>query len=209
MHPLPVVRLATPSDADIAAETLADAFAADPVLSWILRPTVRLRHHRIRAMWEHTIHGYLRHDKPLYVTTDSDGRANGQGAALWAPPGTWLPSSAEQLRDLPRYAAIFGLGALRANRFATDVMRKHPRSPSHWYLYAIGTSTSAQGRGVGSALLRDMLDRIDEEQAPAYLESSNIRNVPLYERYGFAVVEEIRLGGGGPPMWRMWREPGS
>jgi len=98
---------------------------------------------------------------------------------------------------------------MRASRFATDVMRKHPRSPSHWYLYAIGTSSSSQGRGVGSALLRDMLDRIDEERLPAYLESSNIRNVPLYERHGFNVVEEIRLPGGGPAMWRMWREPGS
>ena len=74
---------------------------------------------------------------------------------------------------------------------------------------AIGTSTASQGRGVGSALLRDMLDRIDEEQVPAYLESSNIRNVPLYERHGFTVVEEIRLGRDGPQMWRMWREPGS
>jgi ribosomal protein S18 acetylase RimI-like enzyme len=145
----------------------------------------------------------------LYVTTDSDGRANGQGAALWAPPGSWLPSTAEQLRDLPHYIGLFGLGSLRANRFATDVMRKHPRSPSHWYLYAIGTSTSSQGRGVGSALLRDMLDRVDEEQLPAYLESSNVRNVPLYERHGFSVVEEIRLGRDGPQMWRMWREPGS
>lgn len=209
MHPLPVVRLATPDDADIAAETLADAFATDPVLSWILPTSARLRHRRVRSMWALTIRSYQRHDKPLYVTTDSDGHANGQGAALWAPPGTWLPSPGDQLRDLPQFAAIFGLGMARANRFATNVMRKHPRSPSHWYLYAIGTSTSSQGRGVGSALLRDMLDRIDEEQAPAYLESSNIRNVPLYERHGFSVVEEIRLAGGGPSMWRMWREPGS
>jgi ribosomal protein S18 acetylase RimI-like enzyme len=209
MHPLPVVRRATAAEVGVAAETLADAFAADPVLSWILPPNTRLRHRRIRAMWAATIRGYQRHDKPLYVTTDSDGGANGQGAALWAPPGTWLPSTADQLRDLPQYAAIFGLGMARANRFAGNVMRKHPRSPAHWYLYAIGTSGSSQGRGVGSALLRDMLDRIDEEQAPAYLESSNIRNVPLYERHGFTVVEEIRLAGGGPPMWRMWREPGS
>jgi hypothetical protein len=52
-----------------------------------------------------------------------------------------------------------------------------------------------------------MLDRVDEEGQPAYLESSKERNVALYARFGFEVVEELRSGTGGPPIWRMWREP--
>jgi hypothetical protein len=53
-----------------------------------------------------------------------------------------------------------------------------------------------------------VLDKVDEAGEAAYLESSNIRNVPLYQRHGFEVVEEIQLLGDGPQMWRMWREPG-
>jgi ribosomal protein S18 acetylase RimI-like enzyme len=39
---------------------------------------------------------------------------------------------------------------------------------------------------------------------PAYLESSNERNVPLYERLGFEVRERYVLPS-GPPVWLMWR----
>ncbi len=42
---------------------------------------------------------------------------------------------------------------------------------------------------------------------PAYLESSKERNVPLYRRFGFEVIEEHRSKVGSPPIWRMWREP--
>ncbi|MEM8768046.1 MAG: GNAT family N-acetyltransferase, partial [Pseudomonadota bacterium] len=37
------------------------------------------------------------------------------------------------------------------------------------------------------------------------LESSNIRNNPLYERFGFEVVEERQLGDDGPSIWLMRR----
>jgi len=82
----------------------------------------------------------------------------------------------------------------------------HPREP-HWYLATLGTDPRFQGTGVGSALLASTLARVDEEGTPAYLESSKARNVPLYARFGFEVIEELRSKAGRPPMWRMWREP--
>ena len=82
----------------------------------------------------------------------------------------------------------------------------HPKEP-HYYLALLGTEPSHQGHGIGSALLRTTLARIDEEGMPAYLESSKERNVPLYALFGFEVMDEFRSEHGGPPLWRMWREP--
>jgi ribosomal protein S18 acetylase RimI-like enzyme len=208
MHPSPPVRRATADDVETAAATLADAFSADPVLSWILPPGIVQRRRRMTGLWRRTIRSYLRHDKPLFITTDADGRANGEGAALWAPPGSW-PTPFDEVRDFAPFLVILGTGLIRGSRVTTTMLRHHPRQPPHWYLYAIGTQAAVQGRGVGSALLRDRLEQLDAEGLPAYLESSNIRNVPLYERHGFTVVEEIAVGHGGPTLWRMWREPGS
>ena len=45
----------------------------------------------------------------------------------------------------------------------------------------------------------------DQAGYPAYLESSNIRNNPLYERFGFEVTAEVTLPEDGPTMWLMER----
>ena len=47
----------------------------------------------------------------------------------------------------------------------------------------------------------------DAEKMPAYLESSKERNVPLYERNGFKVIEVLSIAKDGPMAWRMWRDP--
>ena len=83
---------------------------------------------------------------------------------------------------------------------------KHPRQP-HWYLATLGTAVEQQGKGVGSALMRPVLEHCDAEGIPCYLESSKERNVPFYRRHGFEVVEEVPLPGDGPMLWTMWREP--
>lgn len=44
------------------------------------------------------------------------------------------------------------------------------------------------------------------DHSPAYLESTNPRNVSLYERHGFAVTGSIDLPG-GPSLSAMWRDP--
>ena len=56
-------------------------------------------------------------------------------------------------------------------------------------------------------LLKHVTRRCDAESAPAYLESSSPRNVPLYQRHGFEITGEQPIGEGGPPLYLMWREP--
>jgi ribosomal protein S18 acetylase RimI-like enzyme len=77
---------------------------------------------------------------------------------------------------------------------------------AHWYLATLGTDPDRQGQGVGSALLRKVLERADLEGLPAYLESSKERNLAFYGRHGFEVTGEIHTPGGGPTLWLMWRE---
>jgi GNAT superfamily N-acetyltransferase len=71
--------------------------------------------------------------------------------------------------------------------------RYRPQEP-HWYLPFIGVEPSRQGRGLGGALLRSALARVDSEGLPAYLESTNPRYRPLHERHGFEAIGEIRIG---------------
>jgi ribosomal protein S18 acetylase RimI-like enzyme len=87
----------------------------------------------------------------------------------------------------------------------TLMERRHIREP-HFYIPYIGVAPGAQGRGLGTALLRPTLDRCDHERLPAYLEATSERNVALYERLGFQHLGEFNLGT-SPPLWPMRRPP--
>ncbi len=137
-----------------------------------------------------------------YLTADATG------AAIWMPPPGQVTMTAwDKLALL--FAMVRATGILGSRRLLALVARmekKHPKTP-HFYLNAIGALPEMHGRGIGSALLRVVLERCDREGVPAYLENSNVRNLPFYEGHGFETTEQITLPHGGPSMWLMWREP--
>jgi ribosomal protein S18 acetylase RimI-like enzyme len=81
----------------------------------------------------------------------------------------------------------------------------HPVEP-HWYLFAIGVDQNSQGEGLGSILLEYALSKCDADGKLAYLESSNPRNVPFYQRHGFEVTRVIQIGT-SPTFTLMTRDP--
>jgi ribosomal protein S18 acetylase RimI-like enzyme len=81
----------------------------------------------------------------------------------------------------------------------------HPDEP-HWYLPVIGVDPAHQGRGYGAALMRHATERCDRDVVPAYLESSNPRNISLYLRHGFEILGTIQVGS-SPQMVPMLRTP--
>jgi ribosomal protein S18 acetylase RimI-like enzyme len=80
----------------------------------------------------------------------------------------------------------------------------HPRDP-HWHLSVIGVAPAAQGNGLGATLIRRGLARCDQQLLPAYLESTKVSNVPLYEHFGFERVGRLPLPADAPEMVTMWR----
>ncbi|MCG8590214.1 MAG: GNAT family N-acetyltransferase [Proteobacteria bacterium] len=125
-------------------------------------------------------------------------------AALWMPPG--VRPNEETLADVFLSTAEPAHLADLMGTFE-KMGQWHPDEP-HWYLPMIGVEPHAQGKGLGGALLRYALARCDEEGLPAYLESSNRRNIPLYERHGFEAMGQIQVGA-GPLVTPMLRRPRS
>jgi GNAT superfamily N-acetyltransferase len=116
--------------------------------------------------------------------------AAGAAAAMWLPPG--VHPDAERLTALTEEHAPKQLQADMDGVFA-QMGTYHPSEPC-WYLPLIGVDPACQGRGYGSALLRYALEQCDRDGMPAYLESSNPRNIPLYQRHGFEIIGEIQAG---------------
>jgi GNAT superfamily N-acetyltransferase len=130
-----------------------------------------------------------------------------EGVAAWAPPGRWGEGRLRQLWELPGFLRAIGIGRIPEVVPAVMALEaSHPRRP-HYYLFEIAVDPPSQGQGIGGALLRHVLDECDRRGLPAYLESSNPRNNPLYEHHGFRVTGRHMIGRNGPPVWLMWRDP--
>jgi ribosomal protein S18 acetylase RimI-like enzyme len=194
----PLVR----ADLNSTVAALTRAFLDDPVMKWIF-PDDRMRERRLPPFFASALRSTGLHSEGTEVVVAA-GQV--QGCAIWMAPGTWRPPLRRQLAALP--SVMFRLRSRLPVASVTygALQRVHPERP-HWYLSGIGTDPPAQGTGVGSALMQSRLVRCDAAGEPAYLESSNERNVPFYQRHGFRVTGELTIPGGGPTFWLMWREP--
>jgi GNAT superfamily N-acetyltransferase len=106
----------------------------------------------------------------------------------------------------------FGLGTfMRFMGAMNHVEHLHKRDvpPQHWYLFILGVDPDRQGQGVGGQLIAPAIARADEQGLPCYLETMKTRNLPFYQKHGFAVVVEEDLPKGGPHFWTMKRDPRS
>lgn len=189
------VRIAAPAERAAALAVLTLGFAGDPFNRWLF-PEGRRFLEAFPAMAD-AFGGRAFEAGSAYVGGDL------HGAALWLPPGV------EPDRERLMGVILQNVSAAVAGELAEvgqAMGAYHAEAGDCWYLPLFAVDPIHQGRGVGARLLVEALRRIDQEGRPAYLESSNPRNVPLYLRHGFEVMGEIRAGG-SPTMTPMFRAP--
>lgn len=191
-------RVVDASLVDDCVEILVGAFYDDPLWSWAFPDDVRRREQH-RVLWRLMVEGAIRY--PWTWITEGGG-----ATSLWIPPGgTELSDeAAEQLESV--LVDLLGTGAPRALGALAALEDAHPRDTPHFYLSLLGTDPARRGHGYGLGLLADNLREIDALGMPAYLESSNPANVPLYARHGFVPVG-VATPPGGPDVVTMWRDP--
>ncbi len=192
---IPQVRQAEPADRAAVLSTITLAFVADPVNRWYLIDADRFLTYFpkvVEAFLDHSIEAGT-----CYVT------GSVEGAAIWLPPGVSGDDASMEavLAEAVPPAIMADLGALFA-----QFENYHPHDDDCWYLPLIGVDPAHQGKGIGAALMKHKTALLDELGALAYLESSTPRNVPLYQRFGFEIMDEIPFGHGAGIVTPMLRQ---
>jgi ribosomal protein S18 acetylase RimI-like enzyme len=180
-----------------AAETLARAFQDDPPSVYFF-PDVSERKKKLPYVFRALIRYSLLHGE-VYATSP-----NLEGVAVW------LPSNKvnEALWRSIRSDKVGKENVLRQRSFGdyTSLVHKRHAPFLHWYLLLLGVDPIYQGKGYASILLRAMFARIDKERLPCYLEATTEKNVAIYQRHGFGVVEQGKVPGSEVTLWAMLRE---
>jgi ribosomal protein S18 acetylase RimI-like enzyme len=186
------VWIGTARDRKSVTDVLTLGFSSDPMTRWALpNPALYLA---VMPELVDAFGGKAFEHGSAYCVDDFSG------AALWLPPGT-EPDS-ERLAALIAQHAPASVQENTAGVFE-QMAAYHPHEP-HWYLPLIAVDPACQGRGLGGALLKQALERCDADRLPAYLESSNPRNITLYQRHGFEILGRIQVGS-SPVLTPMFR----
>ena len=188
-----------------AARVMANAFADAPRFRFLV-PNDAQRKTRLRWYWGAVIRASLRSGGIVQVAREEPTNLP-LGVAIWEPPGHSKHSALTLLRS-GLWATPMRLGVsayLRRRSLSSMLAALAPPGPC-WYLDAIGVDPSQQRSGLGTALLRWMLLRVDSDGLPAFLDTSAPDNLAYYERFDFEVTAEATLPN-GIPLWGMTRKP--
>ena len=212
------VRVLTAEHLDSAVDVLARGFAEEPGNVALLpdaesRATMLRVGSRLelgRTMPLGTVH--------VALVDDAVG-----GVAVWHPPGRGagslsglsqavvrsLSAVPSLLRPVPHKASVL----LRHSRAALPLVLARHRavarasSGASWHLAFLATAPEFRGRGLARSLLDRQLFRCDEDRTPAWLETTDPVNPPIYERFGFEIVTHVEDAAWLPGLWVMRREP--
>lgn len=191
------VRFARPTDLDDAAATLAEAFGDDPWFRWLYPAAAHWP--ATAAEWFTLVLERASSHGQIYVAPGA--------TCSWIPPGVDFPGADDaalavellgrQIGD--RAAAAFGVIGAAGAVFPHDRPRFH--------CVYVGVRVAAQRCGVGTALLRRVLDGCDRDGLCASLTSTNDRNLSWYRSLGFVEIGAVPIPGTADVLRPMWREP--
>jgi GNAT superfamily N-acetyltransferase len=173
------------------------AFAEDPLYVW-LQPDAERRPAMLRDVSAFVLEQGFGHGE-VHATDARDG------VAVWTGPGVDLVVDEDAERYLELLRSHVGDTRMEGVVTGMEAVERHAPAAAHRTLHSIAVHPRAQGRGVGTELLRPTLERCDAEGLAAYLDSSCERNLPFYERLGFRVVAEVSLPDRGPVMRALLR----
>ena len=193
------IQQATVGDVAAAANTLALAFATDPVWGRTLaRPDGSTEH--LRPFWSIWLRGALSYGG-LWIAPDA------AAIATWIPPeGVELPGDLEAEMFALTEAALPSSSFVALQELWSRFDANHPHDESHAYLSLLATNPAQAGHGLGQQLLAATLREWDERGIPTYLESTNVANNHRYERAGFRAIGGFEAPLGGARVTTMWRD---
>ena len=186
-----------------AGIVLSKAFRHDPVFSFLI-PDTNQRLKTLNLYFQHVIKYGLRYGE-VYSSP------NLEGITVWLPPNNPSHTRWKAIKTgvlvLPfkvkwKYLASQN----KFHKFSDNLHKKLVPYP-HWYLSLIGVAPNHQGKGFGQQLLSATINRFDLESKPVYLETNKEKNLEIFKRFGFRIIQKVLVPGTEIFHWSLLRNP--
>ena len=186
-----------------AAEVATSAFFNYPMMNHYC-PNLKKRKHWLPWYMEKTLNCAIRYGEVL-VTSDYSG------VMFVLPPGHTRLTDKEFIQNgflfLPFVMGFRNyIKSSECEKFVADMQEQLMKGQEHYYLWGLVTDPKAQGKGIGSALLKKLTDKADAQNTSIYLETHEQKNVSYYERFGFNLIHKDTIPNHGLDIWCMLRK---
>jgi len=181
---------ATRADKSRVLEILTEAFWNDPHIIWFTGNGPKKKK-RIKTMMSHAFESAILRGE-VYLTTDQ------QAVAIWRNSEN-SGFTFRQLLENIKFLAHFGLKKVKAiGALEKKLKAGYPKNEPYHYLFILGTSNKGRGKRLSSLLMNFILAESDAKGIPTYLETSNIDNIPIYNKKGFIRYGTLDVDGNDP-----------
>jgi ribosomal protein S18 acetylase RimI-like enzyme len=181
-----MMRRADHSDRDLVVNILAKSFDDNKSVNYIVKQDEK-RAMRVRKLMEYS-YDVCNLFGDIFLSDDR------KGCALIVMPDKKKATLKSIMLDAKLALSVIGLDNIkRAMNRESRINKLHPEEP-FYYLWFIGVDPFEQNKGIGTKLLKDVIDKAKSRNRPVYLETSTLKNIPWYEKYGFTVYEKLDFG---------------
>jgi ribosomal protein S18 acetylase RimI-like enzyme len=178
-----ILRKAEYKDKAVVTNILAESFKNDPQVNWYLEES--RNRNKLNILIDYVFEETIRKGE-IYLSEDN------MAAALWNSDKKEKFSLNFILRNLSFLFRIGIKSTIRILKMDKLAYSQYPKNRSYSHLHLIGVLPEAQGKGLASLLMNPILAEKKANKIPVYLETANQKNVAIYKRKGFRVINTFQ-----------------
>ncbi|MBN8717950.1 Acetyltransferase (GNAT) family protein [Hydrobacter penzbergensis] len=172
-------------DKDLVVDILTKSFDANQSVNYIVKQDEK-RVQRVRSLMDYSFEVcYLFGD--VFLSDDK------KGCALITYPDKKKTTLKSILLDVKLILSAVGLKNIKKTLAREAKINELQSKEPKYYLWFIGVDPEHQNEGIGSILLDEIIEDSEQKQRPIYLETSTVKNLPWYKKFGFQIYNELDL----------------
>jgi hypothetical protein len=179
------MRRANYKDKNLIIDILTQSFESNQSVNYVVNQDEK-RINRIRALMDYSF-------EVCYLFGDVFISDNKKACALIVYPDKKKTTLKSILLDIKLIIQSIGTKNVMKALSREALVKKIQPKIAMTYLWFIGVGLEDQNNGFGSDLLHSIIQYSNENNRPIYLETSTVRNLPWYSKFGFEVYSEQDL----------------